>query len=238
MIKSGVVLTKKRFSNSPHHTFGDIYINDKVFTVKKSIYDAYQIGDKVEYSFTDHVSFSGVLFHNLNHMNKTGYNTMIPDAKVISAKVNQQEIEFYEAQASKFFFWIKVAFVSFIFFFVEMYFLARFNLDTQLQSFFGAKFFLPIIFLVFFVLNFIVFTPLLRQRKFQKLKSLEKTIFQFPVIEFIQEYDSDVCVLSYLDNGQIQHLKITMDNFHQIKRHQLVEITFLNHHCLYNIVGI
>ncbi len=238
MIKSGVVLTKKRFSNSPHHTFGDIYINDKVFTVKKSIYDEYQIGDKVEYSFTDHVSFSGVLFHNLNHMNKTGCNTMIPDAKVISAKVNQQEIEFYEAQASKFFFWIKVAFVSFIFFFVEMYFLARFNLDTQLQSFFGAKFFLPIIFLVFFVLNFIVFTPLLRQRKFQKLKSLEKTIFQFPVIEFIQEYDSDVCVLSYLDNGQIQHLKITMDNFHQIKRHQLVEITFLNHHCLYNIVGI
>ena len=238
MIKSGVVLTKKRFSNSPHHTFGDIYINDKVFTVKKSIYDEYQIGDKVEYSFTDHVSFSGVLFHNLNHMNKTGYNTMIPDAKVISAKVNQQEIEFYEAQASKFFFWIKVAFVSFIFFFVEMYFLARFNLDTQLQSFFGAKFFLPIIFLVFFVLNFIVFTPLLRQRKFQKLKSLEKTIFQFPVIEFIQEYDSDVCVLSYLDNGQIQHLEITMDNFHQIKRHQLVEITFLNHHCLYNIVGI
>ncbi len=238
MIKSGVVLTKKRFSNSPHHTFGDIYINDKVFTVKKSIYDEYQIGDKVEYSFTDHVSFSGVLFHNLNHMNKTGYNTMIPDAKVISAKVNQQEIEFYEAQASKFFFWIKVAFVSFIFFFVEMYFLARFNLDTQLQSFFGAKFFLPIIFLVFFVLNFIVFTPLLRQRKFQKLKSLEKTIFQFPVIEFIQEYDSDVCVLSYLDNGQIQHLKITMDNFHQIKRHQLVEVTFLNHHCLYNIVGI
>jgi len=238
MIKSGVVLTKKRFSNSPHHTFGDIYINDKVFTVKKSIYDEYQIGDKVEYSFTDHVSFSGVLFHNLNHMNKTGYNTMIPDAKVISAKVNQQEIEFYEAQASKFFFWIKVAFVSFIFFFVEMYFLARFNLDTQLQSFFGAKFFLPIIFLVFFVLNFIVFTPLLRQRKFQKLKSLEKTIFQFPVIEFIQEYDSDVCILSYLDNGQIQHLKITMDNFHQIKRHQLVEITFLNHHCLYNIVGI
>ena len=238
MIKSGVVLTKKRFSNSPHHTFGDIYINDKVFTVKKSIYDEYQIGDKVQYSFTDHVSFSGVLFHNLNHMNKTGYNTMIPDAKVISAKVNQQEIEFYEAQASKFFFWIKVAFVSFIFFFVEMYFLARFNLDTQLQSFFGAKFFLPIIFLVFFVLNFIVFTPLLRQRKFQKLKSLEKTIFQFPVIEFIQEYDSDVCILSYLDNGQIQHLKITMDNFHQIKRHQLVEITFLNHHCLYNIVGI
>ena len=238
MIKSGVVLTKKRFSNSPHHTFGDIYINDKVFTVKKSIYDAYQIGDKVEYSFTDHVSFSGVLFHNLNHMNKTGYNTMIPDSKVISAKVNQQEIEFYEAQASKFFFWIKVAFVSFIFFFVEMYFLARFNLDTQLQSFFGAKFFLPIIFLVFFVLNFIVFTPLLRQRKFQKLKSLEKTSFQFPVIEFIQEYDSDVCVLSYLDNGQIQHLEITMDNFHQIKRHQLVEITFLNHHCLYNIVGI
>ena len=238
MIKSGVVLTKKRFSNSPHHTFGDIYINDKVFTVKKSIYDEYQIGDKVEYSFTDHVGFSGVLFHNLNHMNKTGYNTMIPDAKVISAKVNQQEIEFYEAQASKFFFWIKVAFVSFIFFFVEMYFLARFNLDTQLQSFFGAKFFLPIIFLVFFVLNFIVFTPLLRQRKFQKLKSLEKTIFQFPVIEFIQEYDSDVCVLSYLDNGQIQHLKITMDNFHQIKRHQLVEVTFLNHHCLYNIVGI
>ncbi len=238
MTHSGTMLTKKRHSNSPNHTFGDIYINDKVFTVKKSIYDAYQIGDKVEYSFTDHVSFSGVLFHNLNHMNKTGYNTIIPDSKVISAKVNQQEIEFYEAQASKFFFWIKLVFLSFAFFFVEMYFLARFNLDTQLQTVFGVKFFLPIIFLVFFVLNFLGFTPLLRQLKFQKLKSLEKTILQFPVIEFIQEQDSDVCVLFYRDNGQIQQLEITMDNFHQIKRHQLVEITFLNHHCLYNIVGI
>lgn len=238
MIKSGVVLTKKRISNNPHHIYGDLYIDDKVFTVKKSIYDAYQIGDKVEYSFTDHVSFSGVLFHNLNHMNKTGYNTIIPNSKVISAKVNQQEIEFYEAQASKFFFWIKIAFLSFAFFFVEMYFLARFNLDTQLQIVFGAKFFLPIIFLVFFVLNFTGFTPLLMRRKFQKLKSLEKTIFQFPVFEFIQEQDSDVCILSYLGNGQIQQLEITMDNFRQIKRHQLVEITFLNHHCLYNIVGI
>ena len=238
MIHTGSIICKKRISNNPHHTFGDIYINDKVFTVKKSIYDTYQIGDKVEYSFTDHVSFSGVLFHNLNHMNKTGYNTIIPNSKVISAKVNQQEIEFYDNQTSKFFFWIKVAFVSFIFFFVEMYFLARFNLDTQLQTVFGAKFFLPKIFLVFFVLNFICFTPLLRKRKFQKLKSLEKTILQFQVIEFIQEQDSDVCVLSYRDNGQIQQLEITMDNFHQIKRHQLVEITFLNHHCLFNIVGI
>ena len=238
MINSGTILTKKRHSNSPNHTFGDIYINDKVFTVKKSIYDEYQIGDTVEYSFTDHVSFSGVLFHNLNHMNKIGYNIIIPNSKVISAKVNQQEIEFYEAQASKFFFWIKLVFLSFAFFFVEMYFLARFNLDTQLQTVLGVKFFLPIIFLVFFVLNFLGFTPLLMRRKFQKLKSLEKSIFQFQVIEFIQEQDSDVCVLFYRDNGQIQQLEITMDNFHQIKIHQLVEITFLNHHCLYNIVGI
>ena len=238
MIHTGTILCKKRISNNPHHTFGDIYINDNIFTVKKSIYDDYQIGDIVEYSFTDHVSFSGVLFHNLNHINKIGCDSINADSTVITVKANQDEIRFYDAQTSKFFFWINVVFVSFIFFFVEMYFLARFNLDTQLQTVFGTKFFLRITFLIFFVLNFTGFTPLLRKRKFQKLKSLEKTILRTPVIEFVQENDSDICFLSYIDNGQIQKQQITMDIFHKIKTYPLVEISLLNHHCLYKIVGI
>jgi hypothetical protein len=238
MIHTGTILCKKRISNNPHHTFGDIYINDKVFTVKKSIYDDYQIGDIVEYSFTDHVSFSGVLFHNLNHINKIGCDSINADSTVLTVKANHQEIEFYEAQSSKFFFWIKVAFMSFVVFFIEMYFLARFELDKHIQSIIGATYFLPMIFFTFFTLNFVFLSPLLRIRKFQKLKSLEKTILRTPVIEFVQENDSDICFLSYIDNGQTQQLQITMDNFHQIKTQRLVEISLLNHHCLYKIIGI
>jgi len=234
----GVVLCKKRNSNSPHYIYGDLYIDDKVFTVKKVVYDAYQIGDNVEYSFTNHVSFSGVLFQNLNHINKKGYDSINADSTVITVKANHQEIEFYDAQDSKFFFWIHVAFVSFLFFFVEMYFLARFELDSIIQRFFETTSFLPLIFLVFFTLNFVIFSPLLKRRKFQKRKSLEKTTFQAPIVEFIQEQDSDKCFLSYIDKGQMQQQQITMEIFHQIKKYQLVELTFLNHHCLYKIVGI
>jgi hypothetical protein len=238
MLESGTILTKKRHSNSPNHTFGEVYIDDKVFTVKKSVYEKYHVGDVVDYSYTNHVSFSGVQFHNLIDINLTERNSVKVESKKVVVDADHLEIKFYDAQTSKFFFWINVVFVSFIIFFVEMYFLARFNLDTQFQTVIGAKFFLPKIFFIFFTMNFISFTPLLRKRKFKKLMSLEKTILQFPVIEFIQEQDSDVCVLFYRDNSQIQQLEITMDNFHQIKRHQLVEITFLNHHSLYNIVGI
>jgi hypothetical protein len=92
MLESGIILTKKRISNNPHHTFGEVYIDDKIFTVKKSIYDDYQIGDIVEYSFTDHVSFSGVLFHNLNHINKIGCDSINADSTVITVKANQDEI--------------------------------------------------------------------------------------------------------------------------------------------------
>lgn len=238
MIHSGTILTKKRHSNSPNNTFGDVYIDDKVFTVKKSVYEKYHVGDIVDYSYTNHVSFSGVQFHNLSHIEKTNQVPIVADLTKIVVKANQQEIEFYDNQTSKFFFWINVVFVSFIFFFVEMYFLARFNLDTQLQTVIGAKFFLPKIFLVFFVLNFLCFNPLLRKRKFQKLKSLEKTILKTQAIEFVQENDSDVCFISYLEYGQKQQQQITMDIFHKIKTYPLIEIAFLNHHCLYNIVGI
>ena len=119
-----------------------------------------------------------------------------------------------------------------------MYFLARFNLDTQLQCFFGANLFLPVTFLVFFILNFVGFTPLLRKRKFKKLMSLEKTLLRTQAIEFVQENDSDVCFVSYIDNGQIQQQQITMDIFHKIKTYPLIEISLLNNHCLYKIVRI
>jgi hypothetical protein len=234
----GMIRCKKRELKSDPYTYGELYIEDIIVSVKKDVYLNHHIGDVVEYDYTNHVSFSGVLFHNLNHINKIGYDSINADSTVITVKANHQEIEFYEAQSSKFFFWINVVFVSFIFFFVEMYFLARFNLDTQLQTVFGTKFFLRITFLIFFVLNFIGFTPLLRKRKFQKLKSLEKTILRTPVIEFVQENDSDICFLSYIDNGQIQKQQITMDIFHKIKTYPLVEISLLNHHCLYKIVGI
>jgi len=238
MIHTGTILCKKRISNNPHHTFGDIYINDKVFTVKKLVYDNYHVGDKVDYSYTDHVSFSGVQFYNLTNINLTERNSVKIESNKVVIQANQDEIRFYDAQTSKFFFWINVVFVSFIFFFVEMYFLARFNLDTQLQTVIGTKFFLRITFMVFFVFNFTGLTPLLRKRKFQKLKSLEKTLIRTQAIEFVQENDSDICFLSYMDNGQVQQQQITMDIFHKIKTYPLIEISLLNHNCLYKIIGI
>ena len=147
-----------------------MYIEDIIVSVKKDVYLNHHIGDVVEYDYTNHVSFSGVLFHNLNHINKIGYDSINADSTVITVKANHQEIEFYEAQSSKFFFWINVVFVSFIFFFVEMYFLARFNLDTQLQTVFGTKFFLRITFLIFFVLNFIGFTFYIGEKSIDSLK--------------------------------------------------------------------
>jgi hypothetical protein len=234
----GMIRCKKRELKSDPYTYGELYIEDIIVSVKKDVYLNHHIGDVVEYDYTNHVSFSGVLFHNLNHINKIGYDSINADSTVITVKANHQEIEFYDAQSSKFFFWIKVAFMSFLFFFVEMYFLARFDLDSIIQRFFETTSFLPLIFLVFFTLNFVIFSPLLKRRKFQKLKSLEKTTFQAPIVEFIQEQDSDKCFLSYIDKGQMQQLQITMDNFHQIKTHRLVEISLLNHHCFYKIVGI
>ncbi len=238
MIHSGSILTKKRHSNSPDHTFGDVYINDKVFTVKKLVYDNYHVGDKVNYAYTNHVSFSGVQFHNLIDISLTERNTVKVESHKAVVDADHLEIKFYDAQTSKFFFWIKIVFLSFALFFVEMYFLARFEFDKQLETIFGAKLFLPIIFLVFFVLNFIGFTPLLRLRKFKKLMSLEKTLIRTQAIEFVQENDSDVCFVSYFDNGQIQQQQITMDIFHKIKTYPLIEISLLNNHCFYEIVGI
>jgi len=238
MIHTGTIVTKKRLSNSPHHTFGEIYIDDKIFTVKKLVYDNCRIGDEVDYSYTDHVSFSDIRFHNLIDINLTERNSVKVESKKVVVKANQDEVRFYDAQTSKFFLYINVVFVSFIFFFVEMYFLARFNLDTQLQTVFGTKFFLRITFLIFFVLNFIGFMPLLRKRKFQKLKSLEKTLIRTQAIEFVQENDSDICFLSYMDNGQVQQQQITMDIFHKIKTYPLIEISLLNNYCLYKIVAI
>ena len=237
MNESGIILTKKRHSNSPDHTFGDVYINDKVFTVKKLVYDNYHVGDKVDYSYTDHVSFSGVQFHNLIDISLTERNSVKVESNKVVVNADHLEIKFYDAQTSKFFFWINVVFLSFVFFFVEMYFLARFNLDTQLQTVIGTKFFLPIIFFIFFSINFIGFTPLLRLRKFKKLMSLEKTLIRTQAIEFVQENDSDVCFVSYFDNGQIQQQQITMDIFHKIKTYPLIEISLLNNHSLYQIVG-
>lgn len=238
MLESGTILTKKRHSNSPNHTFGDVYIDDKVFTVKKSVYEKYHVGDIVDYSYTDHVSFSGVQFHNLIDFNLTERNFVKVESKKVLVDADHLEIKFYDAQTSNFFFWIKISFLSFAFFFVEMYFLARFNLDTQFQTVIGAKFFLPKIFFIFFTLNFISFTPLLRKRKFKKLMSLEKTLIRTQVIEFIQENDSDVCFVSYIDNGQIQQQQITMDIFHKIKTYPLIEISLLNNHCFYKVVRV
>jgi hypothetical protein len=237
-MESGTVVTKKRIANSPQHTYGDLYINDKVFTVKKAIYDVFKIGDVVEFSYTDHVSFSGVQFHNLSHIEKINHENLIFNSSVKTTLATPDEIQFYDAQTSRFFFWINVGFVSFVFFFVEMYFIARFGIDVEMESIFGKSYFLVIMFLCCFSFNFMIFTRVLKLRKMKKLQALEKTSVVAEIIEYVQNENADTCEVFYLFDGQKQQQTISMETYHKIKKNRLVEISFLNHHCFYQLTPV
>jgi len=233
MIKSGVVLTKKRFSNSPHHTFGDIYINDNVFTVKKSIYDEYQIGDVVEYDYTNHVSFSGVAFHNLTEIRKISTSTLSLNREVNKSSFTKDELAFYLKNSSRFFLMIKGAFLSLVLFFIEMYFVARFELDIQFQASTGKSYFLLTMFIFLFAFNFIVIRTVLNLKFTADVRKLMSFQYEALVIEFVQ--DNENCNLYYIDSNGKNDVLITMEQFHQVKNTPILKLSFLNDSLFYSL---
>ncbi len=91
----GVIRCKKREINSDPYTYGELYIDDIVVTVKKEVYQNYFIGDQVEYSFSNHVSFSGIPFHNLTEIKKLSHSNIDIDSTITKHPLSVKEIEYY-----------------------------------------------------------------------------------------------------------------------------------------------
>ncbi len=229
----GQIRCKKRELNSDSYTYGELYIDNIVVTVKKDVYNLYQIGDVVEYDYTDHVSFSGVAFHNLSSISKVGTEKILTDTYVIASSLTDPEIDFYLKHESKFFFWIKTAFNSLVLFFIEMYFMARFELDVKIQESVGKTYLLVFLFLFFFTINMFVLTPLLKFRNLSKVKKMSKFNYQVKLMEFVQDHSK--CELHYEDSKGIHQTLISMDTFHQIKNEPVLIMTFLNNEVLYQV---
>lgn len=228
----GIITCKKREINSDPYTYGELYIQDVIVTVQKKVYDTYQVGDEVEFSFTDHVSFSGIKFHNLTEIQKIG-TKKFNLGSVRSLSLNQQEKDFFTQNRSKFFFWIKVAFFSLILFFVEMYFTARFELDLKIQQSTGKSYLLIFMFLFLFTVNFIALIPIFKARENSKIQKLLKFIRTVRVIEFVQ--NSETCDFYYQDSTGDANTQISMTDFHKIKNNPVLEISFINNELFYQV---
>ena len=229
----GMICCKKRELNSDPYTYGELYIDHIVVTVKKEVYNSYQIGDVVDYDYTDHVSFSGVSFHNLTSISKVGTEKILIDNNVVTSKMTDSDVDFYLKHQSNFFFWIKTAFYSLVLFFIEMYFVARFELDVQIQETFGKTYLLVFLFLLFFTINMVVLTPLMKFRHLVKVKRMSKFKYQVKLVEFIQH--QSVCQLLYEDSKGVHQTPISMEIFHQIKNSPVLLITFLNNEVIYQV---
>ncbi len=228
----GIITCKKRQLNSDPYTYGELYIHDVVVTVKKVVYDTIKVGDEVEFSYTDHVSFSGVQFHNLTDIKKIGKTNYDLDFES-SFSLSQQEKEFFSQNRSKFFFWIKVAFFSLVLFFVEMYFVARFELDLKIQQSTGKSYLLILMFLFLFTLNFLALIPVFNAREKSKLQKLLKFVRRVQVIEFVQA--SDNCDFYYQDLNGTGNTQITMQDFHKVKNNPVLELSFINNELFYQV---
>lgn len=229
----GQIRCKKRVLNSDPYTYGELYIDNIVVTVKNEVYNAYKIGDIVEYEFTDHVSFSGISFHNLTSIQKLSSEKFILDNNLSSVKMSDDEVDFYLKNQSKFFFWIKVAFNSLVLFFIEMYFVARFELDIRIQQTTGKTYLLVLLFLVFFTFNFFVLSPLMKFRHLSKVRKLLKFQVQVGLIEFVQ--NQTMCELHYEDSKGYHQVSISMEKFHEIKNEPVLLASFLNNVVFYQI---
>jgi len=228
----GTITCKKRELNSDPYTYGELYIHDVVVTVKKAIYDQYQVGDEVDFNYTDHVSFSGVKFHNLSDIKKIGTQNFKID-KSISQKLNNHEIDFYINNQSEFFFWIKVSFFSLILFFFEMYFVARFELDLQIQKSTGKNYLLVFLFAFLFTINFLLLIPLFKKRELSRIRNFSKFIRRVKVIEYVQ--NSDNCDFYFQDSSGTSNTQISMSDFHKVKNNPVLDISFINNELFYEL---
>ena len=229
----GMIRCKKRELNSDPYTYGELYIDDIIVTVKKDVYSKYHIGEVVEYDYTDHVSFSGVPFHNLTNIHKLSNSSLKLNHSATKSKFSKDELEFFLKNSSRFFLMIKVALLSLLLFFIEMYFVARFELDLQFQKSTGKSYFLLVMFLAFFTANFIGLRAVFQIKFVNDVRKMMRFQYEVQVIEFVQE--NDKCTLYYIDANGKNDVLISMDQFHQVKNSPFLKISFLNDALFYSI---
>ena len=229
----GMIRCKKRELNSDPYTYGELYIDDIIVTVKKDVYSKYHIGDVVEYDYTDHVSFSGVAFHNLTDIRKISTSSLSLNREVNKSSFTKDEMAFYLKNSSRFFLMIKVAFLSLVLFFIEMYFVARFELDIQFQASTGKSYFLLTMFIFLFAFNFMVIRTVLNLKFTANVRKLMSYQYEALVIEFVQ--DNENCTLYYKDSNGKNDVLITMEQFHQVKNTPILKLSFLNDSLFYSL---
>lgn len=229
----GVIRCKKREINSDPYTYGELYIDDIVVTVKKEVYQNYNIGDQVDYSFSNHVGFSGIPFHNLTEIKKLSHSNIDFDTTITKKPLSSKEIEFYQKHNSKFFLFIKVAFFSLVLFFAEMYFVARFELDAQMQKSTGKTYFLVAMFVFLYLVNFLILKQVFQIRLKSKIQNMMNFCFQVKLVEFVQ--DNNECKLFYIDSNGSHDVNITMDDFHRVKNEPVLKLSFLNDELFYSV---
>jgi hypothetical protein len=229
----GVIRCKKREINSDPYTYGELYIDDIVVTVKKEVYQNYFIGDQVEYSFSNHVSLSGIPFHNLTEIKKLSHSNIVFDSTITKQPLSVKEIEYYLKHNSKFFLLIKVAFLSLVMFFAEMYFVARFELEAQMQKSTGKSYFLVAMFVMLFFVNFMILKTVFQLKLKSKVQKMMNFSFNVKLVEFVQ--DANACSLLYLDSNGTHEVQLTMDQFHQVKNEPVLKLSFLNDELFYSV---
>jgi len=231
----GMICCKKRELKSDPYTYGELYIDDIIVTVKKDVYLNHHIGDVVEYDYTNHVSFSGVAFHNLTEIRKISTSIL---SKSLNREVNKSsftkdEMAFYLKNSSRFFMLIKVAFLSLVLFFIEMYFVARFELDIQFQASTGKSYFLLAMFLFLFAINFIFLRTILILKFTADVRKLMTFQYEALVVEFVQ--DNEYCTFYYIDSNGKNDVLISMEQFHQVKNAPILKLSFLNDSLFYSL---
>lgn len=229
----GMIRCKKRELNGDPYTYGELYIDDIIVTVKKDVYLNHQIGDVVEYDYTNHVSFSGVAFHNLTEIRKISTSTLSLNREVNKSSFTKDELAFYLKNSSRFFLMIKGAFLSLVLFFIEMYFVARFELDIQFQASTGKSYFLLTMFIFLFAFNFMVIRTVLNLKFTADVRKLMSFQYEALVIEFVQ--DNENCNLYYIDSNGKNDVLITMEQFHQVKNTPILKLSFLNDSLFYSL---
>lgn len=229
----GMIRCKKRELKSDPYTYGELYIDDIIVTVKKDVYSKYHIGDVVEYDYTDHVSFSGVAFHNLTDIRKISTSSLSLNREINKSSFTKDEMAFYLKNSSRFFMMIKGAFLSLVLFFIEMYFVARFELDIQFQASTGKSYFLLTMFISLFAFNFMVIRTALNVKFTANVRKLMSFQYEALVIEFVQ--DNENCTLYYKDSNGKNDVLISMEQFHQVKNTPILKLSFLNDSLFYSL---
>jgi hypothetical protein len=174
-----------------------------------------------------------VAFYNLIDIQKLAHSKLVIDPSLKTSPCTNKEIDFYLKNYSQFFLFIKVAFLSLVMFFGEMYFVARFDLETQMQKSTGKSYFLVVMFLMLFFTNFMILKTIFQLKLKSKVQKMMNFSFNVKLVEFVQE--ANTCRMLYLDSNGNNEVQLTMDQFHQVKNEPFLKLSFLNDELFYSV---